>query len=159
MLNDFMEMKKGVNACRDNDGSEKPGHDRTPLFRRRIEFHRHSEKSGDRFPPFVWWRAVEIATTRLLGKLLNSRQRDGFARFLRQWGWRRLGRWAHLQRLRFAGVEPDKFANFTDFDFDSTGAIKYDFDHWVTAGRTRPGAAAFVMDRMEPERIDRFGSK
>jgi hypothetical protein len=64
-----------------------------------------------------------------------------------------------LQRLCFAGVEPDEFADATDFDFNPTAAIEGDFDHWVTTARTRPSAAAFVMNGMEPERIDRFRRK
>ena len=87
-----------------------------------IDFHNSSR-----------WRAVEIGTARLLGELLNSCQCDRFACLLRQWWWRRLGRWAHLQRLGFAGVEPDELADATDFDFDCAAAFECDFDHWVTA--------------------------
>src|SRR5438876_2628507 len=128
-----MEVEKGVNACRDNDSSEKPGHDRTSFLCGFVEFYRQAEKSCDRFPPFIWWRAIEIGTTRLLSELLNSCQCDRFACLLRQWWWRRLGRWAHLQRLGFAGVEPDELADATDFDFDCAAAFECDFDHWVTA--------------------------
>src|SRR5436305_357759 len=55
-----------------------------------------------------------------------------------------------------AGIEPDKFANSTDFDSDSAAASKCDLDHCVPAGRTRPGAAPLVMDRVQPKRVDRF---
>ena len=61
-----------------------------------------------------------------------------------------------MQRLCFAGVEPDEFADAADFDFDSTAAIECDFDQWITARRTGPGAAPFVMDGVQPKRVDRF---
>jgi len=154
-----MEVEKGVNACRDNDASEKPGHDRTSFLCGFVEFYWQAEKSCDRFPPFIWGRAVKVGTPRLFRQLLNFCERDSFARFLWQ-GWRRrLGRRTHLQRLCFARIEPDKFANFTDFNFDSTAAIECDFDHRVAARRTRPCCDPLVVNGMEPERVDRLGSE
>jgi hypothetical protein len=48
------------------------------------------KKGRNRFPPFTWWRGIEIGAARLLGELLNFRQCDRLACFLRQndlWSW------------------------------------------------------------------------
>ena len=63
---------------------QKPGYCGTAFLRRRVKFHRHPEKRCNRFPPFVGWRAIEIGAARLLGELLNFRQCNRLARFLRQ---------------------------------------------------------------------------
>src|SRR2546430_13393973 len=120
----------------------------------------HPEKSCNRFPPFVGWRAIEIRAARLLGELLNFRQCNRLARFLRQDNllfWFR--QWARLQRLCFAGIEPDEFTNSTDFDLDSAAAVEGDLKHSVSAGWTRAGASSFVVDRVQPKWVDRFRSE
>jgi hypothetical protein len=61
-----------------------------------------------------------------------------------------------LQGLCFASIEPEEFANFTDFNLDSPTAIDRDFDHRVVARRAGPGPASLVVDGVEPQRIDRF---
>ena len=98
-------MEKRVNACADDDGCQRPGHDWASLLRRCVKFHQHSEKSRNRFPTFVWWRAIEIGAARLLGELLNFCECNRLARFLRQDDLRFWFRqWARLQRLCFALV-------------------------------------------------------
>src|SRR5205814_10204256 len=147
-----LQMKKCVNTCGDDNGGQKPGHHRTAFLRGRVKFDRHSEKSRNRFPPFIRWRAIEIGAARLLGELLNFRQCDRLARFLRQNDLRFWFRqWARLQRLCFAGIEPDEFTNSTDFDLDSAAAVEGDLKHSVSAGWTRAGASSFVVDRVQPK--------
>src|SRR5207253_4782108 len=123
-LDSLLQMKKCVNTCADDDGGRKPGDHRAAFLRRCVKFHRHPEKSRNRFPPFVGWRAIEIGAARLLGELLNFCQCNRLARFLRQDNLRFWFRqWPWLQRLCFAGVEPDEFTNSTDFDLDSAAAV------------------------------------
>src|SRR5437016_13965545 len=134
-------MKKCVNTCGDDEPCQKPGDYGTAFLCGRVKFHRHPEKSCNRFPPFVGWRAIEIRAARLLGELLNFRQCNRLARFLRQDTLRFWFRhWARLQRLCFAGIEPDEFTNSTDFDLDSAAAGQGDLKHSVSAGWTRAGA-------------------
>src|SRR6267142_7026843 len=107
-------MKKYVNTCGDDEPCQKPGYCGTAFLCGRVKFHRHPEKSCNRFPPFVGWRAIEIRAARLLGELLNFRQCNGLARFLRQDNLRFWFRQRpRPQRLCLAGIEPDEFANST----------------------------------------------
>src|SRR5256714_10893576 len=153
-------MKKCVNTCGDDEPCQKPGDYGTAFLRGCVKFHRHPEKSRDRFPPFVWCRTIEIGAARLLGELLNFRQCNRLARFLRQDNLRFWFRqWARLQRLCFAGIEPDEFTNSTDFDLDSAAAVEGDLKHSVSAGWTRAGASSFVVDRVQPKWVDRFRSE
>src|SRR5205823_883241 len=86
------------------------------------------------------------------GALSNSEPRACSLRF-----WFR--KWPASQRLGFAGIEPDEFANSTDFDLDSAAAVEGDLDHCVPAGWTRPCAASFVVNCVQPKRVDRFRSE
>src|SRR5439155_21586254 len=150
-------MKKCVNTRGDDEPCKKPGYCGMAFLCGGVKFHRHPEKSCNRFPPFVGWRAIEIRAARLLGELLNFRQCNRLARFLRQDNLRFWFRqWARLQRLCFAGIEPDEFANSTDFDLDSAAAVEGDLKHSVSAGWTGAGASSFVVDRVQPKWIDRF---
>src|SRR5437660_10136914 len=100
-------MEERVNTCGDDNGGQKPGYYGTAFLRWRVKFDRHPEKSRHRFPPFIRWRAVEIGAARLLGELLNFRQRYRLALFLRQNDLRFWLRYcSRLQRLLFAGSEP-----------------------------------------------------
>src|SRR5205814_8940723 len=153
-------MKKCVNTCSDDEPCQKPADYGTAFLCGRVKFHRHPEKSCNRFPPFVGWRAIEIRAARLLGELLNFRQCNRLARFLRQDNLRFWFRqWARLQRLCFAGIEPDEFTNSTDFDLDSAAAVDGDLKHSVSAGWTRAGASSFVVDRVQPKWVERFRSE
>src|SRR5207237_9128668 len=108
-------MEERVNTCGDDNGGQKPGYYGTAFLRGRVKFDRHPEKSRHRFPPFIRWRAVEIGAARLLGELLNFRQRDRLARLLRQNDLRFWFRhWPRWQRLGFAGFDPDRFDSSTD---------------------------------------------
>src|SRR4029077_15386863 len=138
-------MKKCVNTCGDDEPCQKPSFCGMAFLCGRVKFHRHPEKSCNRFPPFVGWRAIEIRAARflaallnfspcntparLLGELRNLRQCNRLARFLRQDNLRFCFRQrSRLQRLCFAGIEPDEFANSTDFDLDSAAAVEGDCD-------------------------------
>src|SRR6478672_11557983 len=150
-------MKKCVNTCDDDEPCQKPSYCGTAFLCGRVKFHRHPEKSCNRFPPFVRWRAIEIRAARLLGELLNFRQCNRLARFLRQDNLRFCFRQRpRLERLCFAGIEPDEFANSTDFDLDSAAAVEGDLKHPVSAGWTGTGASSFVVDRVQPKWVDRF---
>lgn len=61
--------------------------------------------------------------------------------------------------MRFTGIEPDEFANSADFHFDSTAAVEGDFNHAVAAGRTRACRTAFVVNGMQPKRVNRLRSE
>src|ERR1700704_2811665 len=140
-------MKETVNTCGDDEPCQKPGYYGTAFLPGCVKFHRHPEKSRDRFPPFVWCRAIEIGAARLLGELLNFCQCDRLARFLLQNDLRVWFRqWTRLQVLCFAGIEPDEFANSTDFDLDSAAAVEGDLKHCVPAGWTRARASSFVVN-------------
>ena len=153
-------MKKCVNTCGDDEPCQKSGYCGTAFLCGRVKFYRHPEKSCNRFPPFVGWRAIEIRAARLLGELLNFRQCNRFARFLRQdnlrfWFRQR----SRTQRLCLAGIEPDEFTNSTDFDLDSAAVVEGDLKRRVSAGWTGAGASSFVVDRVQPKWVDRFRSE
>jgi hypothetical protein len=58
-----------------------------------------------------------------------------------------------------ARIKPDEFANATNFHSDSAAIIESDLNHCVAAGWATPPRAAFVMDRVQPKWVDRFGGE
>ena len=95
----------------------------------------------------------------MFSELLNFRQRDRLPRFLRKHGWRGLGCRLDLQRSGLARIEPDEFANAANFHSDSAAIIECDLNHCVAAGWARPARVAFVIDRVQPNWVDRFGGE
>src|SRR5437588_5858469 len=153
-------MKKCVNTCGDDEPCQEPGYCGMAFLCGRVKFHWHPEKTCNRFPPFIGWRTIEIRAARLLGELLNFRQCNRLARFLQQDNLRFWFRQRpRLQRLGFAGIEPDEFANSTDFDLDSAAGVEGNLKHSVSAGWTGAGALSFIVNRVQPKWIDRFRSE
>src|SRR5204863_463577 len=73
-------MKKCVHTCGDDEPCQKPSYCGMAFLCGHVKFHRHPEKSCNRFPPFVGWRAIEIRAALLLGELLNFRQWNSTSR-------------------------------------------------------------------------------
>src|ERR1043166_8956828 len=119
---------------------------------RRVEPDGETEEAGNCFPLLVWRRAVEIAAARFFGELFHFFHCENLAGFRRELRRGRRHR-ARLERVDFAGVEPNEVTMLANINIYCSLVRKRDSQHRIDAFGSKGAAQQLDRDSAPAARV------